>query len=146
MPTGKGAENVSYKYNVVRSGDAVSAVIDVDATTEDCICTVDEGRGRYSYFAVCALIGNTTNGEVWAVVKDICVVGSDVCDYHSCERMPIKILQVTRYVRMVGLVHKCDDNCSTEFAKGKESHCYSVLQCGRYSVIGRHDGYPSFLG
>lgn len=145
VPTAVGT-NVSYPYSVVRVGDAVSAVVDIDASTGTDIHTVDDGSGRCSYFVVCAIAGNTNNGDVWVVVKELQLQGHDMSDLYSCKDKPMQLLQLTQYVRRIGLVHKCDDACRTHFSMGRVSHSAKSIDGGIYHVIARHQGYPPFLG
>ena len=137
---------VSYAYNVICVGDAVSAVVDVDASVGKYIYTVEDGCGEYRCFVVCAIAGNTNKGDVWVVVKELKLQVRDVSEYYSCKDNPMQLLQLSRYVRRVALVHRCDDSCKTNFSMGHVSHSATAIEGGSYHVIGRHQGYPPFLG
>ena len=122
---------------------AISAVVDVETPfVNGEVRTVCDGAGKYRYFVVFGIIGNRRNKDIWVIVKEV----TRTNNFHSCNGNELLLLRMDRFVRRVGLIHKCTDTCRHKFSRGAVSHSEASSTGGMFYVIGGHEGYPPFLG
>ena len=138
-----------FKFNVLRVGCAFSAVVSATrmaSGSSNHVKTVRDGAGDRRYYAFMLIVCNRRTSDVWTSCREMRDVGnSSTSAYRCAESTPI-VINLNSTCRRVGLVHKCDSQCTRKGGWAIPSHQTSVKDGGLYYILSRRDGFPPFLG
>ena len=146
--TGTVGKRRAYAHNVLKVGYVVSAIVHPgpeSVTSLGQVQTVSDGSGDCKFYAICHILRNAVNGDVWIFGKEMNNEGNGTLTY-SCSGSDLVYMRLDVCCRRVAAVHKCTRECIRSNGWKQPVHDKSILQGGSYRLVSRSEGFPPFLG
>ena len=137
----------SYAHGSLRPGCAVSVLreqgYDTRAQASSCSDT------SFHFYLVYGIV-QAEGKELWIIVKRLMETTlprgrSSYYQAFSVFGSPVEVVELTRAVRRVAVVHVCDEKCQRDVRRKRVNHFEDPSEGASVFILSRADGYPPHL-